>query len=149
MAAPASPSHTHDGGCHPTPEEQAAAERLIADVREALLRKFDIPEKAVLAGYQRGSEADHKAHYYSWEEVKDPAVLDPAQPEGIVYRNRRVIGALFMVPTVNDTGPRIGGCLTHWHRHIRANGEPTSEALHVWIVDNPHGPFSERSPTDR
>jgi hypothetical protein len=82
-------------------------------------------------------------HYINPDEVQSPAVLDPNRPEGIIYEGHRVIGAVFIMPRVEDTGPRIAGCLTGWHRHVDADGQPTPEAMHVWIVDRPGGPFSD------
>ena len=133
---------SHDAGCQPTPEQRAAADALVAEVRSVLTRRFDAPEKAVLAGYSGVRGPRNQVHYFNREEQADPAVLDSDRPEAIVYDGRRVIGALFIMPKVSDTGPQIGGCLTLWHRHRDDSGSLTPEMLHVWIVENPGGPFS-------
>jgi hypothetical protein len=135
---------SHDaGGCHPTPAQQAAADKLVTDVRRVLKQRFDLPEKAVLEGYRRGpNESEQNIHYFDPEEQGSPTVLDPNHPEGVVYRGREVIGAVFMMPMVGDRGPQPGGCLTTWHSHVdEKSGERSPEAIHVWIVPRPGGPF--------
>ena len=131
------------GGCTPTPEQQAAADNLVVQVRDVLHRRFELPEKAMLAGYFRGpNESDRNAHYMNPDEQRSPVALDPNHPEGVIYDGRKVIGAVFMMPMAGDRGPRPGGCLTEWHTHPDPKGNPSPEALHVWIVDRPGGPFS-------
>lgn len=69
---------------------------------------------------------------------------------------------MYRMPAAEQPGPRIGGPLTVWHAHdnlCRADGRvvavaargacakgslsPTPEMLHVWLVENPDGVFSD------
>jgi hypothetical protein len=81
-----------------------------------------------------------------------------------------LIGAMYMMPRLGMAGPEVGGPLTSWHHHDnlcfdRATGKivaftrdgnsddksgtcprgssnrSTPEMLHVWVVENPAGPF--------
>ena len=134
---------SHADGCQPTPEQEAAAKQLVDRVRAVLTKRFDLPEKAVLEGYRRGpNESPQNIHYFDPEEQASPAILDPNHPEGIVYRERQVIGAVFMMQDQGQKGPQPGGCLMQWHSHWDEKAKDFSpEAIHVWIVDRPGGPF--------
>ncbi|GAC1648592.1 MAG: hypothetical protein NVS9B11_21530 [Candidatus Dormibacteraceae bacterium] len=81
-----------------------------------------------------------------------------------------LIGAMYIMPSLSTRGPAIGGPLTSWHHHdnlcfdrttgaivaFARSGEGndksgtcprgssnrmTPEMLHVWLVENPQGPF--------
>jgi hypothetical protein len=77
-----------------------------------------------------------------------------------------LVGAMYMMPRVGVPGPQVGGALTRWHAHsdlcfatatgvivgrLGVDGAcpadsvnfPTPEMLHVWLVENPEGPFGE------
>ena len=82
-----------------------------------------------------------------------------------------LIGAMYIMPSRAIAGPEIGGPLTSWHRHdnlcfdrvtgqivafahsaffdgrkggscpVGSSNRSTPDMLHVWVVDNPNGPF--------
>jgi hypothetical protein len=79
----------------------------------------------------------------------------------------KLVGVMFLMPTASEPGPRVAGPLTAWHAHNNlcmnsavgritaltdANGKcpagttymgKTAEMMHVWLVDNPNGVFSD------
>src|SRR5205085_3081516 len=81
--APATGAHVHDAGaCHPPPEQQAAADKLVADTKRALARWTDqnqaladgyIPYPPVPAGWAQ--------HYVNFGSLDDGRILDPSHPE--------------------------------------------------------------------
>lgn len=102
--------------------------------------------------------------------LADGRVLDPHCPEALVYRHagdgsKQLIGFMFMMPR-GEHGPQVGGPLTKWHYHPETffcmdsigvprakllpsggcapglNRGPSSEMMHVWLVDNTYGVFS-------
>lgn len=138
--------------CNPTPEDQAAADKLLADTRRDLQRLADI-ETAKAEGYLRYGDVAISGtwHYINWEYQAEPDVLNTRKPESIIYwqatpnSKMYLIGAMYLVPHANDVGPAVGGCLTTWHVHgepFAAPGTITPEMLHVWLIPIPDGPFS-------
>ena len=90
-----------------------------------------------------------------------------------------LIGAMYIMPSWGTPGPAIGGTLTPWHHHdglcvdktgmvVAGAGSAffdhpswsrscppgttkwdTPDMLHVWLIDNPNGPFdSDMDPAD-
>jgi hypothetical protein len=151
----------------PTPEERAAAEQLLAQVRAALGRYAD-RGAAEAAGYRQSGPWRFvtwgPAHFANPRYLRDGRLLDPERPEGLVYLRLEdgrdvLLGAFFVAP--RGQGPRPGGPLTEWHTHdchttdgrrLRSEGgacppgtvfRPARvEMLHVWTFDNPDGPFA-------
>jgi hypothetical protein len=105
---------------------------------------------------------EHKAH------KSDGATLDPARPEMLVYAvdggRATLLGVVYVMEVAGRPGPQPGGPITRWHAHnlcISAlppgfgivspyGGCPalsvsvtSPEMMHVWVVDNPRGPFAE------
>jgi hypothetical protein len=152
----------------PTPEQRAAAARLVEETRAALAPYQD-RRAAIAAGYRpaqtdaRGVEhMEHKAYQ------RDDHILDPTRPEQVVYIHTRqgplLAGAVFVMPDDGLPGPEIGGRLTRWHAHticvtplqpfIAGLVTPfgacptgsfavtTAEMMHLWTIDNPGGPFA-------
>jgi hypothetical protein len=100
--------------------------------------------------------------------VKAGYVMDPQRPQGLVYANTRsgpvLLGAMFQMSRIGQFGPDPGGPLTAWHQHENICFTPfgfefsfmtpfatcplgaidisAAPMLHVWIVDNPSGPFA-------
>jgi hypothetical protein len=94
-------------------------------------------------------------------------VLDPQHVQSLIYASTQhgkvLLGAMYIMPRVGEPGPQIGGPLTSWHHHdnlcfddktsvvvafTRSGACPsgstnrvTPDMLHVWVVDNPNGPF--------
>jgi hypothetical protein len=107
-----------------TPEQQAAAENLIAITLWRLPRWADY-RVAEAAGFQSiGDGLTGYEHFIQWDWINDNDVLDPERPESLVYRvdrdgNRTLEAAMYMLPQGNtlDTVPELGGKLTQWHIH--------------------------------
>jgi hypothetical protein len=106
-----------------TPEEQAAADQLLADTVEGLWQWTD-PQKVHDAGFRPiNDDATGTAHLVNWDWINDDVVLDPAHPESLVYRvtpqGRVLEAAMFMAPagTPDDQVPDVGGPITQWHIH--------------------------------
>ena len=71
----------------PTPEQQAAADKLVADTKVGVAKYVDL-SVARADGYQLASPplaADHKLLQPTYE--RDGAILDPDRPEALVYAN--------------------------------------------------------------
>lgn len=161
--APGAPTQTAAA----TPQQQAAAAKLVADVRAAAARW-----SKVSAGEADGFRQNNPFRFGTWGPAhfgnvtfsRDGITLDPQRPEGLVYLKLEsgevvLLGALFKAP--KGEGPRPGGPLTEWHSHECATGMGNAlrsvdgqcppgttmvpravEMLHVWIFDNPDGPFA-------
>jgi hypothetical protein len=106
-----------------TPEEQAAAENLIA-VTLLRLPQFADPADAEAAGFNSiGDGATGYEHYINWDLIDDDRILDPDHPESLVYRReggeKTLVSAMFMLPTGTSLSevPELGGALTQWHIH--------------------------------
>lgn len=107
-------------------------------------------------------------HLINPAHLEDDVVLDPHRPESLVFRitpeGKTLIGIMYMTKR-GDHGPQVGGILTRWHYHPTVlfcmdsvgvprtpllDGQcgpghfrgPSSEMLHVWLVDNPGGVFA-------
>jgi hypothetical protein len=86
----------------------------------------------------------------------------------LVYARERgraaLLGVVFQMPRAGQRGPQVGGASTPWHSHNicigllpPAFGAVTpygncpfltaqltiGEMMHVWVVDNPAGPFAD------
>jgi hypothetical protein len=153
-----------------TPEQQAAAENLVA-VTILRLPKWSDPAYAEANGFRSiGDGRTGTEHLVSQEFMNDDSFLDPDRPESLVYDTqgggRRLVAAMYMAERglpLEDV-PNIGGKLMQWHTHenlcynaqgkvaglTNAAGEcppglvkpvPTP-MIHVWIEPHPCGPFA-------
>ncbi len=151
-----------------TPEQQAAAARLLADTRTSIARYQD-PAAAIAAGFKPGpvSNADTLVHFEN--QANAHVVLDPNRPQALVYARTahglRLIGAMYQMSRAGQWGPDPGGPLTQWHQHegicfspfgfefsfetpfwtcpVGSTSITTPPMLHVWIIDNgKSGPFA-------
>jgi hypothetical protein len=106
-------------------------------------------------------------HYLNTSYNRDGRILDPERPESLIYlqltdKSWMLVGAMYRMPAIDQPGPPVGGALTAWHAHnnlCTANGRvvavvtngacakgaqsTTPEMLHVWLVENPDGVFSD------
>ncbi|MFN8558393.1 MAG: hypothetical protein U0531_13965 [Dehalococcoidia bacterium] len=155
----------------PTPDQQAAAARLLAETRAGIARYAD-PATALSDGYRATMPGGATIHYENQSYSRDGRVLDPERPEQLVYAmtddGLLLLGAGFVMPRAGVPGPEVGGPLTRWHAHTvcvsalppglaglvspfgtcpaaTLNGRSLSW-MHVWIVDNPGGPFADNAP---
>ena len=154
--------------CTVTPEQQAAADRLVAETRQEIARYQDV-RVALAAGYRPGaSDGSGTAHYTNFRAPANP--LDPRHPAALVYASTKhgpvLLGAMYQMPKQGVPGPDIGGALTPWHYHtnvcfslpgllISGLSTPFGECppgsvritsadqLHVWTAPNPNGPFGD------
>ncbi len=153
-----------------TPQQQAAAENLVA-VTLVRLPQWSDPAVAEAAGFRSiGDGRTGVEHFVNQAFMGDDVILDPDQPESLVYDTttggRRLVAAMYMTKRglPLDQAPNIGGSLMQWHTHenlcFNAEGkvagltdaagicredlvrpEPTP-MVHVWIEPHPCGPFA-------
>jgi hypothetical protein len=146
-----------------------AAERLVAETR-AWAARYATIEAAYADGYRdtrlTGGDTPHIEHR---GHMRDGRVLDPAAPEQLVYVRTGVglilAGVVYVMPRAGQRGPAVGAADAHWHTHtlcitpaplfIAGLMPPTGhcppgsvnavlpEMIHVWLVDNPGGPFAD------
>lgn len=151
-----------------TPEQVAAAQKLY-DETAAAIAPYKDWHRAWAAGFRPGGPANMPStHWMNQRNVNAGYVMDPSHPQGLVYANSKhgpvLLGAMFQMKNIGTFGPDPGGPLTAWHVHKNicftpfgfAFGFMTPTAtcplgsvdftapamLHVWIVDNPQGPFA-------
>jgi hypothetical protein len=145
---------THSSGgdspCAPSDDQVEQADSLVARTTLALQRWHD-PQTAVAAGYRPlGFEPNGVYHYLNEAYLDDGKVLDVDRPEALLYGRRGdgslfPVGAMFFASSVRDRGPRVGGCLTPWHRQgfpFAGPGQVSREMLHVWTIPVPGGAFA-------
>jgi hypothetical protein len=106
-----------------TAAEQHRAEALLRSTIVGL-KKFATPAEATAAGYRSiGDSLTGDEHYVKWSDVNDGHVLDPANPESLVYEVRdgkqQIAAAMYMLPFGSrfTDAPDVGGALTQWHVH--------------------------------
>ena len=177
--AAAGAPHSHGSGpsqSTATPEQQAAAAKLLRDVQASLARYANL-SAAQAVGYRQVTPYRFlrwgPAHYHNMAMNRDDGLLDPARPEALVYMKLRngehvLLGAMFVAP--KGMGPRPGGPITAWHVHenfcIRSDGRvalprgpgkcpegaffvgDAVEMIHIWTFDHPGGPFAHELTRD-
>ncbi len=152
----------------PTAEQQVAASKLYEQTAAAI-EPYSDWHNAWTAGFRpSGSTTLPSTHWMNNANVQKGYVMDPHHPQGLVYANSHhgpvLLGAMFQMPKIGEFGPDPGGPLTAWHQHENVCFTPfgfefslmtplaqcpvgaidisASPMLHVWIVDNPQGPFA-------
>lgn len=150
--------------------QQARAEALLARTVERLPKWAD-PAVAEANGFRSIRDGSTGVeHYLNRAFIQDDVMLDPDQPESLVYDTtvspKKLVAAMYMATpgTTLDTVPDVGGALTQWHIHnnLCFNGQGQVAGLtqgdgscraplvkgeelpmiHTWIVSRPCGPFS-------
>lgn len=152
----------------PSTIERAAAAKLVTETKTGTARFADFAE-AQAAGYVQVTPFAfyglRAAHFHNEAYNQDGKLLDPERPEDLMYLKQpdgklTLIGVMYLAQS--GQGPRVDGPLTHWHAHPDLCGSAagvalmdpagtcpvgtapiTEEMLHVWLVDNPDGPFAE------
>jgi hypothetical protein len=153
---------------HPTLAQARAAQRLAVATIGATARFADLAA-ALAAGYQLPAVAvGVDVHLENKTYKSDGRVLDPQRPEMLVYAisggRATLLGVVFVMERAGEPGPEPGGPITRWHAHnlcltllppgfggVSPFGgcPPLSvavtipEMMHLWVVDNPAGPFAE------
>lgn len=160
--------HDHGEAMAITSAELEGAARLAADTKAAAVRFEDIEAALAEGYYQVAPPRNSLAHYMNTGYNRDGRILDPERPESLIYLRMtnggwKLVGVMYRMPSPDQPGPRVGGALTAWHAHdnlCTANGRvvattntgscpngtlggKTPEMLHVWLVDNPNGVFSD------
>jgi hypothetical protein len=155
--------------CSVTPQQQAAAARLVEETRQAISPYQDV-NVALAAGYRPATPDGSGTAHYARLGAHSADPLDPRHPAALVYAFTRhgpvLLGAMYQMPQVGRPGPDIGGALTPWHYHTNVCislpglfvsglatplGEcppgsiriTTADQLHVWTAPNPNGPFGD------
>jgi hypothetical protein len=159
--------HDHGAALAVTTAELEAAARLVADTRAGAVRFADEAAARATGYYQVAPPRNGLAHYLNAGYTRDGRILDPERPESLIYLRMTdgswtLVGVMYRMPSPDQPGPRVGGPLTAWHAHdnlCTANGRVvattttgtctrgtwsrTPEMLHVWLVNNPNGVFSD------
>lgn len=158
--------HDHGAAIPITAAELEGAARLVADTKAAAVRFEDLGAAQAEGYYQVAPPRNSLVHYMHTGYNRDGRILDPERPESLIYLRLtdgswRLVGIMYRMPSPDQPGPRVGGALTAWHAHdnlCTANGRVvgttnngpctngtasrTPEMLHVWLVPNPDGVFS-------
>ena len=107
-----------------TPEQQAAAENLIAVTIVRLPQWSDYRDAEKAGFHSIGDGLTGHEHYINWDWINDDVTLDPDHPESLVYApqpdgSKQLVSAMYMLPdtvAIADV-PDIGGALMQWHIH--------------------------------
>ncbi|WP_143030373.1 MFS transporter [Blastococcus aurantiacus] len=153
-----------------TPEQQAAAENIIAVTLHGLPQWAD-PAHAEANGFHSiGDGFTGTEHFVNEAHMDDDVILDPDVPESLVYDTsgggRRLVAAMYMLKrgTPLEQAPDLGGNLMQWHTHdnlcYNADGKVRgitdasgacpaglvkpveTPMIHVWLEPHPCGPFA-------
>jgi hypothetical protein len=153
---------------HATDAQRRAADALAAATAQAVARYADL-NVALADGYRGGlGMRGPDVHLENAAYKSDGRTLDPYRPEMLVYAidgsRATLLGVVYVMDVAGRPGPAPGGPITRWHAHnlcISAappgmgvvspyGGCPalsvsvtSPEMMHVWVVDNPGGPFAE------
>jgi hypothetical protein len=107
-----------------TPEQQAAAENLVA-VTLVRLPQWSDYKVAEAAGFHSiGDALTGHEHFINWDWINDDITLDPDHPESLVYQpqpdgSKKLVSAMYMLPDTVALAdvPNMGGALMQWHIH--------------------------------
>src|SRR5262245_20748189 len=157
------------GDHHPTASQQRAADALAARTRAGTAGYADLAG-ALAAGYRLPAvqATGPDVHLEHPDFGKAGRVLDPQRPEMLVYSimdgRATLLGVVYVMPVAGRAAPEPGGPVTRWHAHnlcvsllppgvgiVSPYGNcpafsinfTSPEMMHVWVVDNPAGPFAD------
>jgi hypothetical protein len=140
-----------------TPEQRAAATKLVADTKVATAKYADI-DAALAAGYQPNPNSGKTpTHFPKQSLMREGNALDPNAPESLMYwtapDGHKVLVAAVFKTRATETAPTPGGLITRWHTHATGTlchpatdpgcPQDTGKMLHVFIFPNVHDPFAE------
>jgi hypothetical protein len=140
----------------------SAPPTFVFETREAVAA-YANPAEARAAGYRLASVSGPMEHWIDPALVGDGVAADPRHPESLVYvetsSGLRLIGAMFLLDSVDQLPPAIGS--GGWHSHsycfgsgglvTPAPGAPcppntartdTPKMLHVWLDGVSRDPFA-------
>jgi hypothetical protein len=160
----------------PTKTQQQAAVSLV-DTSWKDVQKFRSLAAAEAAGYfaitPTGAPVVHYLNIrYYIDTLKGGPILDPTQPQSLVYANTptgAVLAAAMYISPKGDGTPQPGGCLTQWHVHTNlctsslgvvtgvingtndtcpagSTNKVTPPMMHVWFIPIPGGPTAIDAP---
>jgi len=129
-----------------TPEQQAAAENLIA-ITVVRLPQWSDYKVAEAAGFNSiGDGFTGAEHFINWDWINDGIVLDPDFPESLVYEpqpdgSKKLVSAMFMLSddVALEDAPDIGGALMQWHIHDNLCFTTDTKAARVGGVTSSDG----------
>jgi len=169
--APSGGHDGHGGGFDhpPTAEQKQRANKLIADTKASAQRQGLTTLAGIrAAGYiSIGDEMTGTTHYVMPKYHYDGKELDPNAIESFAVRQGKPVAAMYILENGDTMAnvPDVAGNWTMWHLHTlpfrssnpRENGyyqlggryrRTTAPMLHVWLVDNPCGPFAGTDTTN-
>ena len=138
----------------PMPVLAAEIEAQLAAAREAVAAFADRAQ-AEAAGYTQqitecmaSEQGAQGLHFGKPELITDGAQLDALRPEALMYEPQpdgslRFVGFAYVIPRADWTAPEPP---TFLGQPMTANEQLDVWALHVWLVDNPNGPFADWNP---
>jgi hypothetical protein len=107
-----------------TPEQQAAAENLVAVTLVRLPQWSDYRDAEAAGFHSIGDAGTGHEHFIQWDWINDDIALDPDKPESLVYApqpdgSKKLVSAMYMLPdtVALEDVPNIGGPLMQWHIH--------------------------------
>jgi hypothetical protein len=171
VRAPSGVVHAHGSETPITAAQLTAAMTLWQETTAGTARFADLAVAQAEGYTQITPWIGALAHFHNAAYAASSRVLDPTRPDELIYarlpdQSVKLVGAMFLAKP-GQAGPQVGGPLTIWHAHDNlcfslrtrmvaaladAKGScpagtilhPTPEMLHVWLVENPNGVFSEQ-----
>ncbi len=129
-----------------TPQQQAAAENLIATTLVQLPQWSDYRVAEAFGFRSIGDGGTGHEHFVQWDWINDDVILDPDQPESLVYEpqpdgSKKLVSAMYMLSTdvALEDAPDIGGALMQWHIHDNLCYTIDPEQPRVAGLTNPDG----------
>ena len=129
-----------------TPQQQAAAENLIATTLVQLPQWSDYKVAEAFGFRSIGDGGTGHEHFIQWDWINDDVILDPDQPESLVYEpqpdgSKKLVSAMYMLSTdvALEDAPDIGGALMQWHIHDNLCYTDDPEQPRVVGLTNPDG----------
>jgi hypothetical protein len=129
-----------------TPQQQAAAENLIATTLVRLPKWSDYQVAEAFGFRSIGDGGTGHEHFIQWDWIDDDVILDPDRPESLVFEpqpdgSKKLVAAMYMLPTsvALEDVPDIGGDLMQWHIHDNLCYTNDPEAPKVVGLTNPDG----------
>ncbi len=129
-----------------TPEQQGRAEQLVRDSLRELQAFADVGTIGAFGYESIGDAGTGFEHYVNYSLIDDGAILDPTEPESLVYRvdgeERTLVSAMFIAGSTPVDDPELvdyGGALMQWHVHenlcwgLDAQNRPKVVA----VIENP------------